>query len=413
MSIKFMKINKYEPAADEKRFEEMAAKGEFIKSYTTGMAFFKKAEPQKVKYCIEANVFKASMKTRKAYAESGWIYAARGSDFDVYVSSDENAVPLHTDRSEYAHVIQRFHRTAMWVMIYCFIINLWCIICPFLLFRLVEPGIISVMLSSTWDNGLAYAYLGSCLIMFCVMIPMTGIYLYDYIEAGKFIAGSIENGKSAEKAMRYSNVVKVIFIVLFIVAFILLGVSIYSVCISASREVNKLENVPSQAITLDEIFGAEHIVYLETDELADKYIDPEDKEDSRKGAKPKIEEVTSDIFTHYSYWQPAAYIPEGEKYGDRTLLQGTYTDYKNEWLAKQCTKGFMQDAAFFFGADEDAEKITLDVSDTEFESAEYIIDEEDRYYFVLRDGKVVYTLAIYLPNNLDTTPEEIFNGIHK
>ena len=268
------------------------------------------------------------------------------------------------------------------------------------------------MLSSIWDNGLAYANLSACIILFAGLIPMTGVYLYDYTEAGKFIAGSIENNKSAEKAMRYSNVAKVIFGVLFTAAFALFGASIYAVCIGESREVNKLDDVPSQAITLDEIFGEEHIVYLETDELADKYIDPEDKEDSRKGAKPKIEEVTSDIFTHYSYWQPAAYIPEEEKYGDRILLEGTYTDFKNEWLAKQGAKEFMQHATFYLPADEVTTAIPVDVAGTEFESAEYIIDEEDRYYFVLRDGKVVYTLAIYLPDNLDTTPEEIFNGIH-
>ncbi len=413
MSIKFMKINKYEPAADEKRLEEMAVKGEFIKSYSMGMAFFKKAEPQKVKYCIEANVFKANIKTRKAYAESGWTYAARGSDFDVYVSSDENAVPLHTDRSEYAHVIQRFHRTAMWVMIYCFITILWCIIVPFYFYQFIEAGVIAPMLSSIWDNGLAYANLSACIILFAGLIPMTGVYLYDYTEAGKFIAGSIENNKSAEKAMRYSNVAKVIFGVLFTAAFALFGASIYAVCIGESREVNKLDDVPSQAITLDEIFGEEHIVYLETDELADKYIDPEDKEDTRKGVKPKIEEVTSDIFTHYSYWQPAAYIPDGEKYGDRTLVHGTYTNFKNELLAKQCAKEFMQNIPFFFGADESAEVVILDITGTEFDSAEYASDKKDRCYFVLRDGNIVYTLTVYIPDNLDTTPEEIFNGIHK
>lgn len=413
MSIKFMKINKYEPAADEKKLEEMAAKGEFIKSCSMGMAFFKKAEPQKVKYCIEANVFKASMKIRKAYAESGWTYAARGSDFDVYVSSDENVVPLHTDRSEYAHVIQRFHRTAMWVMIYCFITILWCIIVPFYFYQFIEAGVIAPMLSSIWDNGLAYANLSACIILFAGLIPMTGVYLQDYTEAGKFIAGSIENSKSAEKAMRYSNVAKVIFVVLFTAAFVLLGASIYAVCIGESREVHKLDDVPSQAITLDEIFGAEHIVYLETDELADKYIDPEDKEDSRKGGKPKIEEVTSDIFTHYSYWQPAAYIPDGEKYGDRTLLQGTYTAFTYELLAKRCAKEFMQNVPLFFGADESAECIVLDITGTEFDSAEYAVDKKDRCYFVLRDGNIVYTLTVYVPDNLETTPEEIFSCIHK
>ena len=238
------------------------------------------------------------------------------------------------------------------------------------------------------------------------------MYLRDYTEAGNFIAGSIENGKSADKAVRKSNAAKVIFIALIIMGAIAHGVLIWSAYVAESVEKQKLEEVPLQAITLDEVFGAEHIVYLETDELADKYINPEDKEDSRKGAKPKIEEVSSDIFTHYSYWQPAAYIPEEEKYGDRILLEGTYTDFKNEWLAKQGAKEFMQHATFYLPADEVTTAIPVDVAGTEFESAEYIIDEEDRYYFVLRDGKVVYTLAIYLPDNLDTTPEEIFNGIH-
>ena len=211
MSIRFMRINKYEPAADEKRLAEYAEKGEFITKHGLGLAYFRKGEPKKVRYCIEASMFRPGKKLRRIYEESGWRCTARGGDFNVYMSEDENAVPIHTDQSEYAHVIQKFNRTAMWLVIYGYIIILLCILCPFILFDFVGMGIIGSMAAGYMDIGLPDSAIVGNLILLFLMLPMVGFFLHDYTEAGKFIAGSIENGKSANRAVVFNNAAKIIF----------------------------------------------------------------------------------------------------------------------------------------------------------------------------------------------------------
>lgn len=409
MSIKFMKINKYEPAADEKKLEEMAAKGEFIKSHVLGMAFFKKKEPKKVKYCIEASMFKPSRKVRKTYAEDGWKMTARGEDFTVYMSEDENAVPLHTDRSEYAHVIQRFHNTAKRFMILYLIMLLIIVIEPYIVFPILNLGFLHSMLTYMGDVEMIDMVIRTVAVSVIIMFPLTGFYLYEYLSAGRFITCSIENGKSAEKAVIRNRVIKSLYILLIVLAVVSLSLLLIFRSIVPEAKMD-IKEIPQQAITLDDIFGAEHIVYIETDELADKYLDPED--DYRKGFSHIVSVTKYDfIGEYYAYWQTGAYIPEGEEYGSRTGLHGTYTEFNTEWLAKQGMKEFMESDSFYLNAD-DAEVIELDIAGTEFENAVYIL-ENNRVYFALRDGKLMYTLNISVPDNLDTTPEEIFNGIHK
>lgn len=99
MGFKHFVINKYEPENDEKRLNEFAANGEFIKSYSEGLAYFKKGKPEKLHYCIEAEILRPSRKKRRFYEESGWKLVCRGSDLTIFVSDEENAVPIHTDRS--------------------------------------------------------------------------------------------------------------------------------------------------------------------------------------------------------------------------------------------------------------------------------------------------------------------------
>ena len=412
MSIKFMKINKYEPAADEKRLEEFAAKGEFIKSHALGMAFFKKSEPKKVKYCIEAAMFRPSRKVRKAYAEDGWEMAARGEDFSVFISEDENAVPLHTDRSEYAHVIQKFHNVAKRFMILYLIILLIVIIEPYVVFPFFIGGFLYTLLTIMGDVELIDIFIRGLVVTGIVMFLLTGFYMHEYISAGLFIAGSIENGKSAEKALVRNRVIKSLYIALIVLALVSLAL-LLMLRFNAPEAKIDIKEIPQQAITLDDIFGAEHVVYLETDELAEKYLDPESTNNYRKGYATSVSVTSSDIIgVQYKYLQVAAYIPDGEEYGERMGNSGTYTEFKTEWLAKQGIKEYMENELFYFGG-EDAEVIALDTAGTEFETAVYILEKNNGVYFALRDGKFMYTLNISVPDNLETTPEEIFSCIHK
>ena len=410
MSIRFMRINKYEPAADEKRLAEYAEKGEFITKHGLGLAYFRKGEPKKVRYCIEASMFRPGKKLRRIYEESGWRCTARGGDFNVYMSEDENAVPIHTDQSEYAHVIQKFNRTAMWLVIYGYIIILLCILCPFILFDFVSMGIIGSMAAGYMDIGLPDSAIVGNLILLFLMLPMVGFFLHDYTEAGKFIAGSIENGKSANRAVVFNNAAKIIFAALTIASVFLLVLLLgfrHSVASITEREI---DNVPQQVITLDEVFGSERIVYLETDELADKYINPENKQDLRKGVKFSTIERTSSIFNpHYEYKQSAAYIPEGQEYGERIVLFGTHTEFENQWLAENGYDDCMQYKIVFYGTDS-KERYPLDVTGTRFEKA-YYFTESNRIYYILMDGNLVCTMMFSIPDNLKITPEELFELI--
>lgn len=83
MGIKKFRINKYEPAEDERRLAEYAQKGEFIAFQRAGFAYFKNGEPKKTRYCIEVSYFGASRKKRNFYAENGWKRICRGGDVDI------------------------------------------------------------------------------------------------------------------------------------------------------------------------------------------------------------------------------------------------------------------------------------------------------------------------------------------
>lgn len=197
MGFKVFKINKYEPAEDERRLSKFAQKGEFIKFHFGGLAFFKKGEPKNMRYCIEASYLRAGGKKKRFYAENGWRLVCRGLDINIF-SAEGNAVPLHTDRSEYAHIIKKFHRARIAeTLVLCIILLLLCAV-PVIVMPMLTGEF--VMMFAKW--GL---YNFSASIFLCVLI-FTLLYtafffrsLSDSFNAGKFIAGNIENGKSAEK----------------------------------------------------------------------------------------------------------------------------------------------------------------------------------------------------------------------
>ena len=409
MKFKLLKINKYEPAADEKRFEEFAAKGEFIKSYSAGIGCFKKGEPKKVKYCIEASIFRPNKKKRTAYAESGWKLAARGSDFNVYMSEDENAVPLHTDRSEYAHVIRDFHRGAKLLLIYLYIILALCILVPLILFPLMTGGIVQHFVTLTIDEWLIESIIRTMAVVLPFMFLMVAFCLHDYKTAGQFITGCIESEKSAEKAVSQSRLMTGIFAVLIILAVLNISFLVYCKAQASSREADFSE-VPVQALTMEEIYGEGYFKYLLTDEDVKKYIDPELLIGTEKGYAPYAILYTSAVSSvHYDYWQSGAYIPDGKEYGIRTVLNGTYTEFKTEWLAKQCAEEFKKYEYFFFS--DSKEQGTLDTVGTPFDSAEYIHIDSKHIYLVLRQGTKVHTVKVYTSEENVITLDDVFENI--
>ncbi|MBQ7980837.1 MAG: DUF2812 domain-containing protein [Oscillospiraceae bacterium] len=407
MSIKFMKINKFEPAADEKRLEELAAKGEFIKRHLWFLAFFRKGEPKKVKYCIEASMFRPSRKVRKAYAESGWKLTARGEDFSVFMSEEENAVPLHTDRSEYAHVVKKYHRHSLAMLIYLYLFALLYIFMPVIFFPLITFGECQVIFTLPLMYGLQKEFLKISIWYAVILFPVLLVSLREFIKAGQFVTGCIENKSDAERAVRRNNIMTGVFVFLLIVDAAVILFYAYASLDNTSEDV-PFSQLPDSIVTIDEIY-TENIEFLLTDEAAEKYIDPELWEHGIKAYTPSAYSVTS-VFTdcHYHYWQHAAYIPDGKEKGRKISLHNTYTEFKNEWLAEKGADEFMQYEYYFFSDKPD--KVQLDTEGTPFDKAEYLLTNYS-LYMVLQAGDTVHTINTTIPPESGFTPEMIFEQL--
>lgn len=409
MGFRIFRINKYEPAESEKKLEEYAAKGEFIISSGIGIAYFKKGEQKKMRYCIEAAMFRPNKRKRALYEENGWSLVCRGSDMNIFASEYENAAAIHTDRSEYAHVIQKFHETAKKILIFMYIMAAIVLNLLYLFFPIATGGLVSSIVTVLIDTKLINVFLRAMIFGLILYIPILAFYLHDYTEAGKFIAGCIESGKSAEKALRGNKIMTALFVVIFAMGMLNLCAMLY--CREkASTRTADFSDVPVQAITMDEIFGEENIKYLLSDEDARKYIDPEVRTGKEKGFKPWAEVRTSAVSdSYYDYWQCGAYIPEGKEYGRRVTLHGTYTEFETNWLAK---RGFKElgEYHFFFFSEKDKEKAVLNTEDTTFESAEYILNEYS-VYIIARKGNAVYEISTYLPPDSGLTVQKLFENI--
>lgn len=266
MGIRFMNINKYEPAADEKRLEEFAAKGEFITSQYAGIAVFRKGEPKKMRYCIEADTLMPKKKKLAAYKECGWSFAARATDANIYCTEDENTVPLHTDRSEYAHVIEEFHRSSLIMFVVFLLILVAMYAGMFIFYNVLDYSVMNLLeFDLKKETGMLISSSAATVFIGALMI----LYLVDVIRAGQFIAGCIENKKSASKSVAANAV-------MITCAVLMLGISIGDILfhwhcglVNSSRQ-GDFSELPNKAITAEdfverapyEMFVAEDWYYV-------------------------------------------------------------------------------------------------------------------------------------------------------
>lgn len=407
MSIKFMKINKYEPAADEKRLEELAAKGEFIKSHFLFLGFFRKGEPKKVRYSIEPKMNSGEKKHCEAYAECGWKRAANGVSFNVFMSDDKNAVPLHTDRSEYAHVVKSYHIYILITLIVLYIVMAADVLMPFIFFPLATGGKVQSIFTMSLRYDLAGDIVKIALVMAVFMFPMVLVYLWDFIKAGRFVTGCIENRRDAARASLRNNIMTGFFVFLLILdaAIILFQAYISS---GFSQEDIPFTQLPDSIITIEEIYG-DSIEYLTTDEAAEKYIDPKLWDGAFRAFPSTASELTS-VFADcsYDYWQHAAYICDGREQGSKIDMHNTYTIFKNEWIAEESAEELIEYEEFFFT--KAADRVSIDAEGTPYEKAECLIGS-DSVYFVLLQGRTVHTVDIDLPLDCEYTAEMLFEGI--
>lgn len=404
-----MRINEYEPAADEKKLEEFAAKGEFLKYNIGFLSFFKKGTPKNVRYSIEPAIIKPNKKKRSAYAECGWKYETWCDDFCVYTSEDENAVPLHTDRSEFAHLVKKKHSITAIILILLYLIVALDVLVPIIFFPMMTFGEVRpIIFTLPLIYGLQKMFLKSSIFVALYMFPLLLIYLCSFIKAGRFVTGCIENKADADKAVRRNNLMTGILIFLFAVNIAIIGFYAYA-SIDNSSERIPFSELPESIVTIDEIY-TENIEFILTDEAAEKYIDPELWE--KIDADPPIASNTTSVFTdyHYDYWQYAAYIPDGKEKGARINIHCSYTEFKNNWLAMQGADEFINHEHFFFHSEEKIDIVSFDTSGTPFSKAEYFVDGTN-LYIVLVNENAVQTISMAIPPESGLTPEMIFANI--
>lgn len=409
MSIKFMWINEYEPAADEKKLEEFAAKGEFFKYNLWFLSFFKKGTPKNVRYSIEPAVFKPNKKKRSAYEECGWKYEGSGDSFNMYMSEDENAVPLHTDRSEFAHIVKKKHFATAIILILLYLIVALDVLLPIIFFPITTFGEVRpILFTLPLMYGLQTTFLATSIFIPFIIFPGLLIYVNNFIKAGKFVTGCIENKIDADKAIRRNNFMTGIFIFLLVVNVAIICFYAYASLDNDYYDVS-FSDLPESIVTIDEIY-TENIEFILTDEAAEKYIDPELW--NKIHAYPPRASNTTSVFTdcHYDYWQYAAYIPDGKEKGQRISIHCTYTEFKNNWLAKQGADEFINYEYFFFHFEEKTDIVSFDTSGTPFLKGEYFVDGNN-LYIVLVNENAVQTISMAIPSESGLTPEMIFENI--
>lgn len=408
MGFRIFKINKYEPAEDERRLSGFAKKGEFIKFHLGGLAFFKKGEPKDMRYCIEASYFRAGRKKKRFYAENGWRLVCRGLDINVF-SSEGNAVPLHTDRSEYAHIIKKFHRARIAeTLILCIILLLLCAV-PVIIMPMLTGEF--VMMFAKW--GL---YNFSASIFLCVLI-FTLLYtafffrsLSDSFNAGKFIAGNIENGKSAEKAMRNNKLFAVIVGTVTVLA--AFANIFYGYCSVVSSDFRgKIEDIPPNAIFAEDIFPADRYILVKSEDDLE-YIRPEKRTGKEKAVGNAVIGLTSAVTDeYYTYIQQGILLDEDGKYGDITSLSAEYISFKTKPMARLAAMERVKNEETIFSRDKERVLLEQDTEGTPFDRIITLTcrnGSRDEHIISLQQGKNVYTVKIFSDS---ITTEEILQNI--
>ena len=401
MGFKHIVINKYEPKEDEKRLEELASKGEFISSYTELLAYFKKGAPKKMRYCIEAVVLRPSRRQRKFYEESGWKYVCRGSDLTIFASEDENAVPIHTDRSEYAHVIQKFHRAAVKIFICLLIITFAAFTELFWLMPIIAKE--SVMY---WANASDYMplplFLRLSFLQWLVMTPLLVFYFRDAVNAGKFVAGSIENGKSASKAVLLNRILTAALCFTLAVGAVCTAFLCYSVSVSESVAAD-ISDLPAEAVTIDEIFPAGSFIPIADKERMELYLEKYDDRYADKALR-----CTSAVTDEYcTYWQFGAYVPDGSEKGVWVTSEIDFINFKSEFLAKAAVKDIVRWEREILVHPKMSNLKEFDAEGTPWDSIICLEGEKDgRFVFVLRKDRRLTKFSIF--SHEDITPELLY-----
>lgn len=407
MGFRIFKINKYEPAADEQRLSEFAQKGEFIKLHFGGLAYFKKSEPKNTRYCIEVSYLKAGRKKRKFYAENGWKLACRGIDINIF-SAEENAVPLHTDRSEYAHIIKNFHKARIAeALILCIILLLSCV-SPVVFMSAMTKEF--VMMFAKWGpyNFSASIFL---LILIITLLYMAFFFqsLLDSFNAGKIIAGSIENGKSAEKAMRNN---KLFAVIVAAVAVLAAAANIfYGYCAAVSSNyTGKIEDIPQNAIFAEDIFPADRYILVKS-EADFEYIRPEKRNGKEKVVEDVVLGFTSAVTDeYYRYFQQGILLDEDGEYGDITNLSADYISFKTKPMARLAAMELVRNEEAIFSRDKERVLLEHDTAGTPFDRIITLtcINGKDEHIISLQQGKNVYMIKVFSDS---ITTEELLQNI--
>ncbi len=409
MGYKRFDFNKYEPWEDEKRLEELSAKGEFIKSYGCGLAYFKKGEPKRLRYSIEAAVFRPHGRRRRFYEENGWKLVCHCSDMNIYANGQPDAQPIHTDRSEYAHVIQRFHKYLRNVIIILSVIAfLMYAEMPFAMGLLTHE---KVMFYANYGIYFPpFQYSGVILIFWIAYTSMLLYYLKELIVAGRFIAENIENGKYAEKAVSLNR--KMTAVLVFITLFGLISFAFNLRMELISREYTaEISDLPDETVTIEEFFPEGSLAPLRTEEDIEKYLAPSNIKKTAKPMEDTAARYTSAVTEEYfEYSQYRAYIPEGQTQGSRASLHCLYIKFHTELAAKLAVDDILNFRREFFIEPEYSIISRFNPSGTEFDSITAISEDNSvNPIFVVRKGNTVMSFSVYLSSD-SITAEEIFKN---
>lgn len=405
MGFKHFVINKYEPKNDEKRLAELAAKGEFIKSYSDLLAYFKKGEPKKMRYCIEAGIVRPSRKKLRFYGESGWKLVCRGSDLTVFASEDENAVPIHTDRSEYAHVIQRFHRAAVKIFILLLAIVFMSFTELFWLLPLFTRE--TVMYWARFNDYLPPGlFLNIMLLQWLVMTPFLLFYFKDAVNAGKFVAGSIENGKSASKAILLNRVLTASLAVTLAIGAGCTAFICYASAVSGSSEV-PMSCLPAEAPEIESFFPDGSLISADDTESMKKYVENFDGSKFENKAISYTSAVTEEYFNYRQY---SAYVPDGSDKGILITAETDYIRFKSEPLAKIAVKDIIRWEREILVHPKVSSLIEFDSDGTDWDGIACLEGEKDkRFVFILRKGPSVTRVSFFRHDGI--TPEFIYQNL--
>lgn len=409
MGFKRFVINKYEPWEDEKRLEELSAKGKFIKGYAEGFAYFKKGEPKRMKYSIEASVFGLHGKKRRFYEENGWKLACRGSDINILANEEPNAQPIHTDRSEYAHVIQQFHRIMLGLIIFLSVFSLLECFCVVWLFPLLTHE--RVMCFANYSQYFLPHQMS--VIISIIWLMYTGVmlfYLKDLISAGRFIAGNIESGKAAGKAISLNRVMAVTVAVISV-----LGAAniVFLLCLEtlSGEYPADISDVPEEAVMINEFFPEGTFYPLLTDEDIEKYIVPSYIKKTAKVTEDEATRYTSAVTEEYfQYDQSGTYIPEGHTQGGFAVMWSSYLKFYTEFAAGLAVDDMINFQKEVFTNPNYSIVTEFDSAGTEFDRVVAMSSTgTSTVVFAVQKGRTVMEFNVHVSTD-DLTAEEIFKN---